>query len=88
MTNGLRQAARYLLLPLISSQESLQVSPSSDISLARANDELRQRLMESTGAAGLVVGQPFDVIKVRYQTPQYIGRYASTWRALGEGLSS
>ncbi|WVO17368.1 hypothetical protein L204_105060 [Cryptococcus depauperatus] len=35
------------------------------------------------GAAGLVVGQPFDVVKVRYQTPQYMGRYGSTFSALG-----
>ncbi|OCF33700.1 carnitine/acyl carnitine carrier [Kwoniella heveanensis CBS 569] len=35
------------------------------------------------GAAGLVVGQPFDVVKVRYQTPQYAGRYTSTFGALG-----
>ncbi|WVQ95620.1 hypothetical protein IAU59_002718 [Kwoniella sp. CBS 9459] len=35
------------------------------------------------GAAGLVVGQPFDVVKVRYQTPQYAGRYSSTFGALG-----
>ncbi|KAK8850494.1 hypothetical protein IAR55_004412 [Kwoniella newhampshirensis] len=35
------------------------------------------------GAAGLVVGQPFDVVKVRYQTPRYAGRYSSTFSALG-----
>nr|XP_019051112.1 carnitine/acyl carnitine carrier [Kwoniella bestiolae CBS 10118]OCF30042.1 carnitine/acyl carnitine carrier [Kwoniella bestiolae CBS 10118] len=35
------------------------------------------------GAAGLVVGQPFDVVKVRYQTPEYAGRYKSTFGALG-----
>ncbi|WWD20676.1 hypothetical protein CI109_105152 [Kwoniella shandongensis] len=35
------------------------------------------------GAAGLLVGQPFDVVKVRYQTPQYAGRYSSTFSALG-----
>ncbi|WWC72555.1 uncharacterized protein I206_106517 [Kwoniella pini CBS 10737] len=35
------------------------------------------------GAAGLVVGQPFDVVKVRYQTPQYAGRYKSTFGAIG-----
>lgn len=35
------------------------------------------------GAAGLVVGQPFDVVKVRIQTPQFAGRYASTFGALG-----
>ncbi|WRT70681.1 uncharacterized protein IL334_007679 [Kwoniella shivajii] len=35
------------------------------------------------GAAGLIVGQPFDVVKVRYQTPQYAGRYSSTFSALG-----
>lgn len=35
------------------------------------------------GATGLIVGQPFDVVKVRYQTPQYIGRYGSTFSALG-----
>ncbi|KAL7422931.1 hypothetical protein Q5752_002228 [Cryptotrichosporon argae] len=29
------------------------------------------------GAAGLVVGQPLDVVKVRYQTPEYAGRYSS-----------
>ncbi|CAD6564976.1 MAG: hypothetical protein TREMPRED_000531 [Tremellales sp. Tagirdzhanova-0007] len=34
------------------------------------------------GAAGLVVGQPFDVVKVRFQTPQYAGRYVSTFGAL------
>jgi solute carrier family 25 carnitine/acylcarnitine transporter 20/29 len=35
------------------------------------------------GAAGLIVGQPFDVVKVRYQTPEYAGRYTSTFKALG-----
>ncbi|RSH85272.1 hypothetical protein EHS25_005079 [Saitozyma podzolica] len=35
------------------------------------------------GAAGLVVGQPFDVVKVRYQTPEFAGRYASTFGAFG-----
>lgn len=35
------------------------------------------------GAAGLLVGQPFDTIKVRFQSPQYKGRYASTWGAFG-----
>ncbi|WVR08551.1 hypothetical protein IAU60_005606 [Kwoniella sp. DSM 27419] len=35
------------------------------------------------GAVGLVVGQPFDVVKVRYQTPQFAGRYSSTFGALG-----
>ncbi|EIW69903.1 hypothetical protein TREMEDRAFT_71447 [Tremella mesenterica DSM 1558] len=35
------------------------------------------------GAAGLVVGQPFDVIKVRYQTPEFNGRYSSVWRTFG-----
>ncbi|WOO79346.1 Mitochondrial basic amino acids transporter [Vanrija pseudolonga] len=29
------------------------------------------------GGVGLLVGQPFDVVKVRYQTPQYNGRYNS-----------
>ncbi|KAI9633489.1 mitochondrial carrier domain-containing protein [Dioszegia hungarica] len=29
------------------------------------------------GVAGLVVGQPFDVVKVRYQTPEFKGRYTS-----------
>jgi hypothetical protein len=29
------------------------------------------------------VGQPFDVVKVRYQTPEYAGRYSSTFAALG-----
>ncbi|WWC65069.1 uncharacterized protein I303_107683 [Kwoniella dejecticola CBS 10117] len=38
------------------------------------------------GAAGLVVGQPFDVVKVRYQTPQYAGKYKSTFSALGSIL--
>ncbi|GFZ48109.1 hypothetical protein JCM24511_05857 [Saitozyma sp. JCM 24511] len=35
------------------------------------------------GAAGLIVGQPFDVVKVRYQTPEFAGRYASTFGAFG-----
>jgi solute carrier family 25 carnitine/acylcarnitine transporter 20/29 len=35
-----------------------------------------------TGAAGLVVGQPFDVVEVRYQTPRFAGQYTSTWGAL------
>ncbi|ORY26607.1 mitochondrial carrier domain-containing protein [Naematelia encephala] len=35
------------------------------------------------GAAGLIVGQPFDVVKVRYQTPQFQGRYTSTFAAIG-----
>jgi solute carrier family 25 carnitine/acylcarnitine transporter 20/29 len=39
-----------------------------------------------------VVGQPFDVVKVRYQTPAYSTRYASTFGAIGailkeEGVS-
>jgi hypothetical protein len=43
---------------------------------------------EITGAAGLIVGQPFDVVKVRYQTPEYAGRYSSTFSALGKSLSN
>jgi len=39
---------------------------------------------DSAGAAGLLVGQPFDVVKVRYQIPSFNGRYTSTWGALGE----
>ncbi|CAK9786540.1 unnamed protein product [Cutaneotrichosporon oleaginosum] len=33
------------------------------------------------GAAGLIVGQPFDVVKVRYQTTSYSGRYTSIHQA-------
>ncbi len=33
-----------------------------------------------------MVGQPFDVVKVRYQTTQFAGRYASTYQALGKQL--
>lgn len=40
-------------------------------------------LLIPIGVTGLIVGQPFDVVKVRYQTPQYIGRYGSTFSALG-----
>lgn len=36
------------------------------------------------GVAGLVVGQPFDVVKVRYQTPEYAGRYNSISGAFRE----
>ena len=36
------------------------------------------------GAVGLVVGQPFDVVKVRYQTPEYAGKYPSVYGALRE----
>lgn len=39
------------------------------------------------GVAGLVVGQPFDVVKVRYQTPEYRGRYSSIRSAFGELLA-
>lgn len=31
-----------------------------------------------------MVGQPFDVVKVRYQTPEYNGRYASITQAFSE----
>ncbi|KAL0954072.1 hypothetical protein HGRIS_005222 [Hohenbuehelia grisea] len=34
------------------------------------------------GAAGLVVGFPFDTVKVRFQSPQIAGRYHSTIHAL------
>lgn len=34
-------------------------------------------MLTISGAVGLVVGQPFDVVKVRWQTPEYNGRYAS-----------
>lgn len=30
------------------------------------------------------MGQPFDVVKVRYQTPEYAGRYSSVIGAFGE----
>lgn len=45
------------------------------------------------GAAGLIVGQPFDVVKVRYQSPQFNGKYGNTFGAIGaimreEGVSS
>ncbi|BEI81460.1 hypothetical protein CcaverHIS002_0206200 [Cutaneotrichosporon cavernicola] len=33
------------------------------------------------GAAGLIVGQPFDVVKVRYQTPSFNGKYTSIHQA-------
>lgn len=36
------------------------------------------------GAAGLIVGQPFDVVKVRYQTPAFMGRYNSIIGAFRE----
>ena len=42
------------------------------------------RASSHSGAAGLVVGQPFDVVKVRYQTPGYQGRYSSITQAFGE----
>ena len=50
------------------------------------------RVTEAAGVTGLVVGQPFDVVKVRYQTPSYNARYSSTFGALGailreEGVS-
>ncbi|KAH8087279.1 mitochondrial carrier domain-containing protein [Filobasidium floriforme] len=34
------------------------------------------------GAAGLLAGQPLDTVKVRFQSPQYKGRYPSTWSAI------
>ncbi|GHJ88908.1 hypothetical protein NliqN6_5310 [Naganishia liquefaciens] len=34
------------------------------------------------GVAGLIVGQPFDTIKVRFQSTQYANRYSSTFGAL------
>lgn len=40
----------------------------------------------TAGAAGLVVGQPFDVVKVRYQTPAYHGKYSSIHQAFREYL--
>lgn len=43
----------------------------------------RACLIRSAGAVGLVVGQPFDVVKVRYQTTAFAGQYRSTWGALG-----
>ena len=39
---------------------------------------------DSVGAAGLVVGQPLDVVKVRYQTPDFAGKYTSIYKAFGE----
>jgi hypothetical protein len=36
------------------------------------------------GAVGLVVGQPFDVVKVRYQTPAFNGKYTSIFGAFRE----
>lgn len=64
-------------------------SPSIDfISGVIAGQSLLSRvwakLTQGLGAAGLIVGQPFDVVKVRFQTPEYAGRYTSTFRALGE----
>lgn len=49
-------------------------------------------MTDAAGVTGLVVGQPFDVVKVRYQTPSYNARYSSTFGALGailreEGVS-
>jgi hypothetical protein len=44
----------------------------------------RDQVTDKVGAAGLIVGQPFDVVKVRYQTPEYAGRYSSTFAALGK----
>ncbi|TEB31327.1 mitochondrial carrier [Coprinellus micaceus] len=35
-----------------------------------------------SGMAGLVVGFPFDTVKVRFQSPAIAGRYSSTWNAL------
>ncbi|KAL1742899.1 mitochondrial carrier domain-containing protein, partial [Schizophyllum fasciatum] len=35
-----------------------------------------------SGIAGLVVGYPFDTVKVRFQTPEYRARYRSTFDAL------
>lgn len=40
------------------------------------------------GVAGLIVGQPFDVVKVRYQTPEYSGRYSSIRSAFGKSASN
>jgi hypothetical protein len=37
---------------------------------------------DKAGGVGLVVGQPFDVVKVRYQTLAYAKRYSSTFGAL------
>lgn len=39
------------------------------------------------------MGQPFDVVKVRYQSPQFNGKYGNTFGAIGaimreEGVSS
>ncbi|ORX41028.1 mitochondrial carrier domain-containing protein [Kockovaella imperatae] len=34
------------------------------------------------GVTGLIAGQPFDVVKCRFQTVQYAGRYDSTFSAL------
>lgn len=41
-------------------------------------------LIHPPGGVGLLVGQPFDVVKVRYQTPQYNGRYNSILGAFRE----
>ncbi|TRM68390.1 mitochondrial carrier domain-containing protein [Schizophyllum amplum] len=35
-----------------------------------------------SGVAGLVVGYPFDTVKVRFQTPEFRHRYRSTFHAL------
>ncbi|ODN82987.1 hypothetical protein, variant 1 [Cryptococcus amylolentus CBS 6039] len=34
------------------------------------------------GVAGLVVGQPFDLVKSRFQSPSFSGKYTSTFGAL------
>ncbi|SJL13921.1 uncharacterized protein ARMOST_17371 [Armillaria ostoyae] len=36
-----------------------------------------------SGIAGLVVGYPFDTVKVRFQNPEMTGKYRSTMHALG-----
>ncbi|KAK0489448.1 carnitine/acyl carnitine carrier [Armillaria novae-zelandiae] len=36
-----------------------------------------------SGIAGLVVGYPFDTVKVRFQNPDMTGKYRSTMHALG-----
>lgn len=46
--------------------------------LIRARESL---IVSSQGVAGLFVGQPLDTIKVRFQSPQYSGRYTGTLSA-------
>ncbi|KAI5826759.1 mitochondrial carrier [Schizophyllum commune Tattone D] len=62
---------RVLTFPLHLADASVKLNPTVDFLAGNIS-----------GIAGLVVGYPFDTVKVRFQTPEYQSRYNSTFNAL------